>query len=122
MKKHKVGSIYTGVFNYQDKPEDSKKRTILLTDIVGENSDIALVTQITSQPPKEPPTYHDQFRKPILKVAEYGLHKKSYVRINKNAFLPINALTKPIGQMDEEEFLEFAKQIMEYIKKNGMRH
>lgn len=122
MAKHKVGNIYTGVFDYEDKPEESKKRLILLTDIVGENSDIGLVTQITSQPPKEPPRYHDQYKKPILKVAEYGLRKKSFVRVNKNSFVPLNALTKPIGQMDDDEFQLFAIAIMKYIRENGMKH
>jgi mRNA interferase MazF len=122
MTDHEIGNIYKGHFQYQDSPNQSDFRRLLLTDIIGDNSEIGIMTQITGEPPKDPPKYFDQFKKPIDGWLRYGLTKMSYARINKNFPIPLNVLSKPIGKMDDEEFLPIAIAILQYIKENGFKH
>lgn len=122
MTEHELGSVYKGYFQYQDKPETKDFRRMVLIDITGENSDVGIMTQITGQPPKDPPKYYDQFREPIYKWQEAGLTKMSYARVNKNFTLPFNVLSKPIGKMSEEEFLRIALAAINYINRNGFEH
>ena len=118
MSEHSIGNVYKGYFQYQDSA-DRDFRRLLLTDISG---DIGIMTQITGQPPNNPPKYYDRYREPIEKWEQAGLTRKSYARVNKNFPIPINVLNKPIGIMDEEEFIRIASAALSYISKNGFKH
>ncbi|MDY8021278.1 hypothetical protein [Paenibacillus polymyxa] len=122
MNEHQLGNVYKGHFEYQDKPGTKDFRRMVLIDITGEDEDIGVLTQITSQEPKDPPTWHDQYRKPINKWKESGLTKMSYARVNKNFPLPLNVLNRPIGQMNEEEFLRIAEAALLYMSVHGFKH
>jgi len=118
MTEHKIGNVYKGYFQLQDSTE-SKFRRLLLTDITGDNSEIGIMTYLTGAHPSVPPSHHDQYKMPLDKWLRYGLTKMTYAKINKNMPIPINVLSKPIGQMDDEEFLPIAQRVIEYIKLNG---
>ncbi|QSF43552.1 hypothetical protein [Paenibacillus tianjinensis] len=122
MSKHEIGNVYKGYFQYQDQPGTKDFRRLLLTDIVGENLDIGIMTQITTQGPKTPPTHYDQFREPIGKWSQAGLNKKSYARVNKNMPLPLNVLNNPIGKLDEEDFLRIVGEALKYMSIKGFEH
>jgi mRNA interferase MazF len=122
MSLHVLGNVYKDYFDYQDIPGKRDFRRMVLVDITGENSDIGILTQITGQPPKNPPGYFDQFREPIHKWPEAGLTQMSYARVNKNFTLPFNVLSKPIGKMSEEEFLRIAVAALRYIEAHGFEH
>lgn len=121
MTEHKIGNIYKGYFQHQDSNETSFRR-LLLTDIAGDNLEIGIMTQLTGSPPGTPPSYYDQYKVPLNKWMRYRLTKMTYARINKNMPIPINVLSKAIGEMDDDEFLQIAEKVMEYIRVNGFKH
>jgi mRNA interferase MazF len=121
MTDHQIGNVYKGYFEYQDSSKRDFRR-LLLTDITGDNNEIGIMTQITGQPPKDPPKKYDMYREPIHKWREAGLTKLSYARVNKNFPIPINVLNKPIGKLDEEEFLRIADEVLKYIHSKGFEH
>lgn len=122
MTNHEIGNVYKGTFEYQDAPGSRDYRRLLLVDIVGEAADTGIVTQITSQPPKSPPGYYDQFREPIEKWQQAGLTKPSYARVNKNIAIPLSALAKPIGKLDDEDFARIAVAVFTYLSQHGFKH
>ncbi|AGA70080.1 PemK-like protein [Desulfitobacterium dichloroeliminans LMG P-21439] len=103
-----VGDIFWLDVEFEDDPDSSKRRPAI---IVGGNADeLFILVSTTSQPPSNPPSYHDQFKIPILNWRNNGFTKPSWV---KGLFLLrysneyLVSVVKPddyIIKMDENSF------------------
>jgi mRNA interferase MazF len=89
----------------------SKIRPVL---ILNKTDEKYTIVEITSESPKNPPTYYDQFKEEIKNWEEYGLERKSYIKCkNIHNVKPIKFLRK-IGTMSNNDFEFFIQKILGY--------
>jgi len=72
------------------------------------------IAEITSVPPKQPPSHYDKFKEPILKWAECGLTNPSFIKCKNIHNIEISRLFQKIGIMDDDEFINIIEKIDSY--------
>ncbi|MEL7658597.1 MAG: hypothetical protein AAGU75_22120, partial [Bacillota bacterium] len=77
-----IREIYRVRIFFEDDPTQFKTRPILIID-VDSDSELFTITEITSSMPKNPPTYHDRYKEPIINWRRSGLNEPSYVKTHK---------------------------------------
>lgn len=102
--------IYTATIYYVGNSGDSKDRPVLILDEADEFG-FVLIAEITSVPPKNPPTYYDGFKEEIKKWQEYGLNERSFVKCKNTHQVEEDKLINKVGTMDYDEFVHIVEQI-----------
>ncbi|AVB12165.1 type II toxin-antitoxin system PemK/MazF family toxin [Bacillus subtilis] len=111
-----VGDIYLVEVAFEDDPSKSKERPVVVIDVdEQDNITVLAISEITSQGPKNPPKYFDQFKTPINKWKQAGLDKMSYVKANKVNIIEEQALKKHLGSMEFEDLYRAIKKIEETL-------
>ncbi len=107
-----IGQIYRVEIEFEDKPNESKFRPVL---IYNDKDELGLypIVEITSVPPNDPPKFHDGYKQPINKWLESGLEKPSYVKIHKITRVEESALVSFYGNMDIEDLDKVLVKIVE---------
>lgn len=105
-----IGDIYTVRIYFQGTSGPYKTRPILIINTDGVMYTIA---EITSEGPKDPPTYYDQFKEKIKGWEKYGLDKESFVKCTNIHNISNARFINHIGSMDENEFEEIVDKISE---------
>ena len=106
-----IGDIYLVNIYFKGFSGNYKTRPVLI--INNDNSQsICTIAEITSKPPKSPPSYYDQFKEKIIFWQECGLNKQSYVKCNNIHNIDPSRLLKKIGSMKPEEFSRIANAII----------
>lgn len=72
-----------------------------------------VIAEITKTKPKIPPTYYDQFKEPIEKWKQAGLHEKSYVKTHKLHRIESDKLINRIGKTDTTDFNNIIERVIE---------
>lgn len=107
-----IGEIHSVIIYYDKNPEDYKIRPVLIIDF-DDDTNICTFAEITSSPPKTPPTYYDQYKEPIYKWKEAGLQKLSYVKTHKIHKAHQDKLVIHNGRIDEQELMRILYRIVE---------
>ena len=105
-----IGEIYTVEIFFDDDPSKSKLRPVL---IINAENNIYTFAEITSTPPKVPPTYFDRFKKPIQDWQKAGLLNASYVKTHKLHRSGEDKLVKYRGKIEGEELIAILTRIVE---------
>lgn len=95
------GEVYWIEKSFDDDPEQSKLRPVI---IVGKENDDLILVATTTQGPEDPPKPYDQFKFPILNWRKAGLTEPSWCLCLVLIELPKEALQKYIGKMDERDY------------------
>lgn len=107
-----IGEIYTAKIFYQDDEENYKVRPILVLNNTDNN--FITIAEITSIPPKNPPSYYDKFKELIIKWKQAGLNEPSYIKC-KNVYNIENILLYDfIGVMELSDFINIINKINDY--------
>lgn len=110
-----IGELYLVRIAYDDNSNKSKIRPVLVIN-KDDLTNSCTIVEITGTAPKNPPTYYDQFKKPITRWREAGLDKPSYVKIHKTHNIKINNLHEKIGFIDTSDFYNIIFAIHNYQK------
>ena len=107
-----VGDIFRLRVDFQDDPEGFKKRPVVVLAVSDEEV-IVMAAQITSVGPNENPTYHDQYKFPILNWQKSGLDKPSWVKTHPDNILriEIKKLNNCIGQIHRDDLQRLIEQL-----------
>lgn len=105
-----VGDIYTVEIFFEDFPDQSKLRPVLIVDV---EDNLYLFAEITSTPPKAPPTYFDRFKEPIHSWREAGLLNPSYVKTHKLHRAQEDKLLIYRGKLEGAKLITILNRIIE---------
>jgi len=108
----KIGDIYRAEICFEDNPNSSKTRPVL---ILGDKDDqgLYLIVEITSVPPHVPPKYHDRFKEPINKWVQAGLGKPSWVKTHKLNRVEESAFQSFYGELDSQELHDISLKVVQ---------
>ncbi|MEA1961269.1 MAG: type II toxin-antitoxin system PemK/MazF family toxin [Bacillota bacterium] len=110
-----VGEIFWLEIEYEDIPNESKIRPAIIVDKDEESFYILVST--TTQSPKDPPSYYDQFKIPILNWRKIGLPQASWglgyrlIKLRDNELRSVVTNTDYIGSMSETDLQYLITQI-----------
>lgn len=104
--------IYRVKIYFEDDPSQFKIRPILIID-VDSDSGLFTITEITSSKPKVPPTYHDQYKEPIINWRRAGLTEPSYVKTHKIYRIEQDKLLEFVGEVPGIDFDRILDRIIE---------
>lgn len=107
-----IRDIFIVKIYYEDDCNKWKHRPIVIVNKI-QNNDLYVISEITSQSPKKPPSFYDQFKEPIVKWKKSGLNKMSFVKTNKIYKVSGDKLYKKIGVMDTDDYIRIVKRIIE---------
>lgn len=117
MSSFSFGDIFVVRAYFKDDPSQFKDRpALVLEDDDGAGRATVLIVEITSSPPKVPPTHFDQYKIPVANWSRAGLHKASYVRIDKVYQVPVSALWNRLGAMHRDDLTQVTTQLNETAK------
>ncbi len=71
-----IGEIFWLEIEYEDLPDESKRRPAIIID--KREDSIFILVSTTTQSPSDPPSYFDQYKIPILNWRKIGLPKPSW--------------------------------------------
>ncbi len=71
-----IGEIFWLEIEYEDLPDESKRRPAIIIDKLEDS--IFILVSTTTQSPSDPPSYFDQYKIPILNWRKIGLPKHSW--------------------------------------------
>ena len=108
----KIGDIYTAIIYYRGSSGNSKPRPVLVINDLG--SGFYTIAEITSVPPKNPPSYYDGFKESIIKWKECGLDEASFVKCKDNNIHKVEGirLHQYIGSIDPNDFNNIINKIL----------
>lgn len=101
--------IYLVRMYYKGQSEAFKSRPVLILNNLG-NGWVTIV-EITSVPPKQPPSHYDKFKEPIIKWKQCGLANPSFIKCKNIHNIEISRLFKKIGIMEDDEFINIIDKI-----------
>lgn len=104
--------IYTVRIYYKGQSGTFKSRPILVINELGNGW--YTIAEITSVPPKDPPSYYDQLKEPIIKWDECGLDKPSFIKCKNIHNIEGSRLYQQIGIMDTDDFINIINKIDTY--------
>lgn len=104
--------IYLVRIYYKEQSGIFKSRAVLILNNLGNGW--VTIAEITSIPPKRPPSHFDKFKEPIIKWGEYGLTNPSFIKCKNLHNIEISRLYQKIGIMDDDEFLNIIEKIYSY--------
>lgn len=112
-----IGDIYIAIIYYKGLSGNSKPRPVLVLNDLGEG--YYTIAEITSVPPKNPPSYFDDFKVPIAKWQECGLDEASFVKCNNNNIHNVEGirLHQYIGSISPVDFNHIIDKILTCNKK-----
>lgn len=114
-----IRDIYTARVYYRGHSGNNKPRPVLIINTL--QNDMFTIAEITSVSPKDPPSYFDRFKEPILKWQQCGLDQESWVKCFKGNIHNVDGsrLHQHIGSMDVEDFNNAVMNI--FTKNNNYR-
>jgi len=104
--------IYIVRIYYKGQSGTFKSRPILILNNLGNGW--VTIAEITSVPPKQPPSYYDKYKEPIIKWAKYGLTELSFIKCKNIHNIEESRLYRKIGTIDEDEFINIIDKIDSY--------
>lgn len=116
-----IGDVFSLECEYGDV-EFTEDRPVVVIDIDMEGNFVvvAVVTEITTQPPKALSRGYGKYRVPIWNWRTIGLSEPSYAKANKTARVHATDLTsvRTIGFMDPQDVEMVPKYVRQYIFDN----
>ena len=107
-----IREIYRVKVFFGENPSEFKIRPVLVID-ADPDSRLYTITEITSSPPRVPPTYHDQFKEPIINWRRAGLTEPSYVKTHKVFRVEQDKLLQFVGEIPGADFDRILDRIIE---------
>lgn len=104
--------IYLVKIYYKGQTGTFKTRPVLLINNLGNGW--VTIAEITSVPPRQPPSYYDKFKEPIINWIEYGLNEPSYIKCKNIHNIEISRLDQKVGIMNADEFINVIEKIDSY--------
>ncbi|MCM3616661.1 type II toxin-antitoxin system PemK/MazF family toxin [Sutcliffiella horikoshii] len=104
MGNYELGQIYYINKEYDDDPEQSKRRPAIIVDIDEENNKVYTLVATTSKGKKNPETYHDQFKHPIYNWRRAGLTEPSWALCLTQLELHQSALLEYVGELEDQDY------------------
>lgn len=101
--------IYLVRIYYTGQSGAFKSRPVLILNNLG-NGWVTIV-EITTVPPKQPPSHYDKFKEPIIRWAQYGLAYPSFIKCKNIHNIEISRLFQKIGIMADDEFINIIEKI-----------
>lgn len=101
--------IYLVQIYYKGQLGAFKSRPVLILNTLGNGW--VTIAEITSVPPKKPPSHYDKFKEPIIRWDAYGLANPSFIKCKNIHNIETLRLFKKIGIMDDEEFMNIIEKI-----------
>jgi mRNA interferase MazF len=102
-----IGEIFWFEIEYEDTLNESKRRPAI---IIGKKEDsLFILISTTSQSPKDPPSYFDQFKIPIYNWRKMGLPQASWglgyrlIELTENELKSVVKKTDYIGHMSDPD-------------------
>lgn len=105
-------AIYLVRIYYKGQSGIFKSRPVLILNNLGNGW--VTIAEITSTPPKQPPSHFDKIKEPIIKWAEYGLTNPSFIKCKNLHNIEISRLYQKIGIMEDDEFFNIIEKIYSY--------
>jgi len=100
-----IGEVYWLEVEYEDIPNESKRRPAIIID--KKEDRLFILVSTTSQSPKDPPSYFDQFKIPIYNWRKIGLPQASWglgyrlIELTDEELKSVVTKTDYIGRMSE---------------------
>lgn len=100
-----IGEVYWLEVEYEDIPNESKRRPAIIID--KKEDRLFILVSTTSQSPKDPPSYFDQFKIPIYNWRKIGLPQASWglgyrlIELTDKELKSVVTKTDYIGRMGE---------------------
>lgn len=110
-----IGEIFWLEVEYEDIPNESKRRPAIIID--NKDDSLFILVSTTSQSPKDPPSYYDQFKIPIYNWRKIGLSQASWglgyrlIELTENELRSVVTRTDYIGRMSEIDLQYLITQI-----------
>lgn len=110
---HEIGDVCLVRIYYKGTEGQSKLRPVLIFN-ADEESNLVSIVEITSIPPKNPPTFYDRFKEQIMDWNTCGLNQSSYVKCKNIHRIDRSRLIQKIGTIEEDDFIRIIEKIVEY--------
>jgi hypothetical protein len=104
------GEVYVTKIAYEDDPTTFKWRPVL---VINSLEGVSTIVEISSIPPRNPPTFHDTFKVPIRDFVKAGLRKKSFVRTHMVYNVEDICLRGPAGIIDNDELINIQARVLQ---------
>lgn len=104
------GEIYKVNCVYEDDDSISEERPVVIVR-ADNTAGLYVVVQITSEPPKEPPSTYDQYKLPIFNWRQAGLVKPSYAKLNRIERFTKDELLEYYGRMNRMDLTRIEEAI-----------
>jgi mRNA interferase MazF len=107
-----ISEVWITIVYYKGTSGPYKKRPVLVLNH-HETSGLYTIAEITSVPPKSPPTFYDQFKEPINDWLNCGLDEPSFIKCANIHNLDRVRLERRIGIMEESDFIHIVNKVIE---------
>jgi len=104
--------IYLVRIYYKGQSGTFKSRPVLILNTF--SNGWVTIAEITSVPPRQPPSYYDKYKEPIVKWTRYGLTEPSFLKCKNIHNIKESRLSCKIGTFDEDEFINIIDKINSY--------
>jgi len=106
--------IWVADFRYEDQPEQSKRRPVLLLDVSADGSDVLLakITTVTDERRMRKNKVWGEYE--LLDYEKAKLDKPSIVRLSKTIVIPPDKLEYKIGRLQARDVLNIQKLLKQY--------
>ncbi len=110
-----IGEVYWLEVEYEDIPNESKRRPAIIID--KKEDRLFILVSTTSQSPKDPPSYFDQFKIPIYNWRKIGLPQASWglgyrlIELTNEELKSVVTKTDYIGRMSQIDLHDLITKI-----------
>ncbi|MDD2300084.1 MAG: type II toxin-antitoxin system PemK/MazF family toxin [Fermentimonas sp.] len=110
-----IGEIFWLTLEYEDIPNESKRRPAIIID--KKEDSLFILVSTTSQSPSDPPSYFDGFKIPIYNWRKIGLLKPSWglgyrlIELTENELKSVIKKTDYIGRLSKNDLQYLIRQI-----------
>ena len=103
--------LHTARVYFKGNDGDNKIRPVLIID--DSEDDLITIAEITSEEPKNPPKYFDNFKVEITGWLAAGLDKRSWVKCHESTVhrVPKDRVVKYIGVVEDNVIIEVLGKI-----------
>lgn len=110
-----IGEVYWLEVEYEDIPNESKRRPAIIID--KKEDRLFILVSTTSQSPKDPPSYFDQFKIQIYNWRKIGLPQASWglgyrlIELTDEELKSVVTKTDYIGRLNETDLHDIIAKI-----------
>lgn len=102
-------------YPYEDNPDLSKVRPVVVLDVIEDNLEV-LSVKVTSKPPRTDNDVLDFYEVPLFDWQKANLSKPSVARISKITLVQRDAFLERIGIVSEKDWNNIKKKARQFFK------